>query len=317
MSNDHTFQINKCPVCKNNAAEKCIGDDFRRDMLTINCERCDEYKISERCITILHNDNFTNRQCTNASSKIRQDGNVILTTKNYEQYFNTPNISMTERMDKLLLWLEKKVDDGEVAAQIPIKDLHLQAISWSMDEKDCKYLISLLQERTLINHNPDLRGFHITSKGWEHLEKLKTINPDSAQGFVAMCFGNDEIREKYNTIFDPAIREAGYHPHKVDNREYNNKIDDEVIRQIRRSRFIVTDLTNERPNVYFELGFAEGLGLPVFQICKDGTRIHFDRRQYDTIFWGKAPDKEIKHKLAVRIEAVLGRGPLWKEKAPG
>ena len=53
-----------------------------------------------------------------------------------------------------------------------------------------------------------------------------------------------------------------------------DKIDDEIIGEIRRSRFLVADFTHgdkgARGSVYYEAGFAYGLGLPVGSILPEG-----------------------------------------------
>jgi nucleoside 2-deoxyribosyltransferase len=54
------------------------------------------------------------------------------------------------------------------------------------------------------------------------------------------------------------------------------KISDKMLMMIRQARFIVADLTHERPNVYFELGYARGLGKPVITIMREGGNVHFD-----------------------------------------
>jgi nucleoside 2-deoxyribosyltransferase len=60
---------------------------------------------------------------------------------------------------------------------------------------------------------------------------------------------------------------------QIDNVEHVNDINDEIIGQIRRSRFVVCDLTGYRGGVYFEAGFAYGLGLDVIYTCrKDWTK---------------------------------------------
>lgn len=46
----------------------------------------------------------------------------------------------------------------------------------------------------------------------------------------------------------------------IGSKEHSNKIDDEIIGEIRRSAFIVADFTGHRGGVYFEAGFAMGLG---------------------------------------------------------
>ena len=58
------------------------------------------------------------------------------------------------------------------------------------------------------------------------------------------------------------------------------KITDQIISMIRSSRIIVADLTHERPNVYFELGYARGLGQRIITIARKGTNVHFDVKDW-------------------------------------
>src|SRR5207248_9602760 len=105
------------------------------------------------------------------------------------------------------------------------------------------------------------------------------------------------------------IREAGYKPFRVDRHDHVNRIDDEIIAQIRRSRFLVADFTGQKQGVYFEAGFALGLARNVVWSCqKDDLRnLHFDIRQYNCIDWQN--EGELAERLTLRIEAVEGRGP--------
>ena len=53
----------------------------------------------------------------------------------------------------------------------------------------------------------------------------------------------------------------------------------EITDLIERSEFIICDLTYGRPNVYYELGYAHGVGnqpLNILLIAKEGTSTHFD-----------------------------------------
>ena len=78
---------------------------------------------------------------------------------------------------------------------------------------------------------------------------------------------------------------------------------------IRSARFVVADYTGARGGVYYEAGFAHGLGLPVVFMAKEGTTIHFDTRQYNTIFWKAEDLADARERLKNRILATLGRGP--------
>ena len=152
--------------------------------------------------------------------------------------------------------------------------------------------------------------------GYLKAEALLTKpNQDIAQCFVAMWF-DPSLEEAFVKGMEPAIRSVGYDGVRIDRKEHNNKIDDEIIAEIRRSRFLVADFTskpdNARGGVYFEAGFAFGLGLPVIYTCREDVfkHVHFDTRQYNHIVWTDPAD--LKKKLAARIAATVGDGPLKK-----
>jgi hypothetical protein len=125
---------------------------------------------------------------------------------------------------------------------------------------------------------------------------------------------NDITDAAYREGIAPAITAAGYEPLRIDNKEHLNKIDDEIIAELRRSRFVVADFTCEpqsvRGGVYFEAGFAMGLNVPVIWTCRESSRddLHFDTRQYNHIMWKDPAD--LHDRLLVRIGSVLGDGPL-------
>ncbi|HUN96136.1 MAG TPA: hypothetical protein VMU69_07850 [Bradyrhizobium sp.] len=104
---------------------------------------------------------------------------------------------------------------------------------------------------------------------------------------------------------------------RIDKKEHGNKIDDEIIAEIRRSRFIVADFTCAligkskfreavaRGGVYYEAGFAQGLGIPVIWTCRADCidYVHFDTRQYPHIVWSETT--ELRSKLTNRIRAII------------
>ena len=130
--------------------------------------------------------------------------------------------------------------------------------------------------------------------GYSRIEEQRTT-VDSSQAFVAMWF-DERMNEAYDKGIKPGIEAAGYKPLKINQKEHTNKVDDEIIAEIRRSRFLVADFTQgrggARGGVYFEAGFALGLGIPVIYTCRDNVKnkLSFDTRQYNHIFW-KTPDE--------------------------
>lgn len=145
----------------------------------------------------------------------------------------------------------------------------------------------------------------VTVKGWNNVAELEIgTNIESNKAFIAMWFGQ-EMNTVLETGFKRAIRKAGYEPIRIDEKEHNGKIDDQIIAEIRSSKFVVCDFTGHRGGVYFEAGFALGLGLPVIWTCREDHKedLHFDTRQYNHIFWNDQND--LFKKLYNRIRATI------------
>jgi nucleoside 2-deoxyribosyltransferase len=85
---------------------------------------------------------------------------------------------------------------------------------------------------------------------------------------------------------------------------------DEIKAEIRQSRFVIADVTHHRNGVYFEAGFADGLGVPVIWACdeKDADNTHFDAKHLNQIRWTSHDD--LRERLKNRIIGTIGRGPL-------
>jgi len=83
------------------------------------------------------------------------------------------------------------------------------------------------------------------------------------------------------------------------------RITDQVIQMISSARLIVADLTHERPNVYFELGYARGLGKTVITIAREGTNIHFDVK--DWTYLPYTDSRILERDLRKRFEYEMSR----------
>jgi nucleoside 2-deoxyribosyltransferase len=147
----------------------------------------------------------------------------------------------------------------------------------------------------------------IRAEGWEHLDRHEKEAVISDQAFVAMSF-SDAMKPAWEAGIELAINAAGYRPYRVDEELHVDRIDAKIEVEIRNSRFLVADVTEGKKGVYFEAGFALGLGKPViWSVRKDALDhdVHFDTRQYRHIVW-ESPD-ELKRELTELICAVVGR----------
>ncbi len=183
---------------------------------------------------------------------------------------------------------------------------------------ELRFYIDYLKERGWIETVRDARHTRIphsklTIEGHEKLNNLGNVKIDSSDAFVAMWF-DKAMDLAWIEGIDPGIRNAGYRPVRVDQQEHVGKIDDQIIAEIRKARFVVADFTQgdsgARGGVYYEAGFAHGLGIPVIFTCRADAlgKVHFDTRQYNHIVW-ETPE-ELREKLTNRIEAAIGKGPL-------
>ncbi len=146
--------------------------------------------------------------------------------------------------------------------------------------------------------------FSITAKGWFKISEInKNINKDSNQAFIAMWF-DDSMSSYYGSI-KAAIEQNNNEYLRIDALQHNNKICDEIIAEIRRSKYLIADFTGNRGGVYYEAGFAFGLGIPVIWIVHQDhlEKIHFDTRQYNHIVYDSP--ENLQKQLCDRIKATI------------
>jgi nucleoside 2-deoxyribosyltransferase len=229
-----------------------------------------------------------------------------ITADNLDVLRTLPKPNFLERAEKFLLMAVAR--SPRLGNAFNAKGDELTGASYSDDWQETATIRQYLESEKLIERQKNTE-WRVTPAGHIRADELRAKRAASTQGFVAMWFHEDLV-PVYENGFGPAIRAAGYQPMIINKKEHSNKIDDEIIAEIRRSAFLVGDFTGHRGGVYFEAGYAMGRGLPVFWTCrKDNLKdLHFDVRQYNCIDW-IGPD-DLRPRLQQRIEALLGRGPL-------
>ena len=214
------------------------------------------------------------------------------------------------RAERLLRWLVKLPKDvGQSWITESIRQDPL-ALAWSESTKpeDIGYFLKYFTDMGWLDRYSG--HFNITVPGYQHVAEQST-KKDLSQCFVAMWF-DDSMKSAYEDGIKKAVEDCGYTPMRIDQKEDVNKIDDEIIAEIRRSRFMVADFTHDdrgdRGAVYYEAGFAYGLGLEVVYSCRRSPKneLNFDTRQYHHILWENPAD--LRTKLSNRILAIVGEG---------
>jgi hypothetical protein len=323
-------QYQACPICRLPAAEEFTGVHHA------DCIRCGKYTITSEAAALLDGLTLSDRQVANASGYIHDNQGLTIAAASLYFLKELRAPSVAERAIKLLKWLAR--ENPGIGHQIDFSflinrmqreqvsrasiDLHNAefmrhawgsvAASWSLNHVEVEFLLStyLIHEAHFLDH--DRRGsifrVSITPKGWAHCDMMPL--GASNVGFVAMWFA-PEMDPVWENAFYPAIEDAGYTALRIDKKEHNNKIDDEIMASIRAAKFLVADFTGQRGGVYYESGFAQGLGKPVIWTIRhdDLMNVHFDTRQFNHIPWDAAHLGEFKLALQRRIEGSLGHGP--------
>lgn len=111
--------------------------------------------------------------------------------------------------------------------------------------------------------------------------QYQTVMPDEIDDdlvFVIASFA-PEIEPTYLAIA-AAARAVGLRAERIKDIQGDYRITDKMLAMIRHAKFIVADLTYERPNVYFELGYARAFGKTVITLMRSGAIAHFDVRDW-------------------------------------
>ena len=237
-----------------------------------------------------------------------------------EELETIPPLPVADRAKNAMLVLSDYAPEpGTIISFGPQSDLELankiMSASFSLEWNSVGLILRYLFETGLLEKfSADMGGNYgikIRMEGFSYLESLKGTNRNSMKAFVAMWF-SEEMEEAWENGIEAAIRESGYDPKRIDRKEFLGSIPDEIIAEIRQSRFVVADFTHgekgQRGGVYYEAGFAHGLGIPVIMTAHqdmfdDKDAIHFDTKHLNHIAWDNP--KDLKVKLVNRIKATI------------
>jgi nucleoside 2-deoxyribosyltransferase len=301
----------RCYLCQSENAHQSPVVSFKYE---IDCEDCGRYVLTKDALKSLLD---TPQAFALACWVVREnlDGSIpYIDEATVVQITTAPPPTTKRKVESLLDYVIRK-NPGKIRVQVDITDRRLQLSCWTRSNPDAHSLGVYLMEMGAFEEGLSYYDFTLTTKGHLIHEEMMETRTMSSQAFVAMWFDN-KMTSAYDMGIAPAIRGAGYEPIRIDRTTHAEKIDDRIIAEIRRSLFVVADFTGHRGGVYYEAGFAHGLGKKVIFTCleKDKEAIHFDVRQYNTIMWENS--ETLMRDLQNRILAIFGAGPLDRSAKP-
>jgi hypothetical protein len=117
--------------------------------------------------------------------------------------------------------------------------------------------------------------------------------------FVLMPF-KEKFQDIYHLGIKAAAAEAGAYAERVDEQMFSEGILERIYGQISSADVIVADMTDRNPNVFYEVGYAHGIGRSVILMVRDESEIPFDLRHQQHIVYGSSI-VELKKKLTDKL----------------
>ncbi|MFZ2538095.1 MAG: hypothetical protein WAX04_04265 [Oscillospiraceae bacterium] len=314
--------MNACFLCKSQAEIEFYPSI--RIFHVSCCTTCGDYSITDEAVSNLRysNEILCKISCFINERSFRNMKPIIL-------FHDTPDVSVlesftdpvvaikeaissypqkiSERIDRILLNLARLSRYSGYWFSISTSDYPVFFCD-SQETDALMFIVSyLVNEGLLESKNKAIvfqSNYRLTPKGWSRINEIERQGLQSNTAFVAMWFDPSMVPAWENGFYK-AIDANGFNPIRIDQIEHNNDITDEILADIKHSKFVVCDFTGQRGGVYFEAGYALGLGKPVIWTCKkdDFENCHFDTEHRNHIIW--ETDEELFSKLNNRIRATI------------
>jgi hypothetical protein len=176
-----------------------------------------------------------------------------------------------EQLDLLLMHVAATQRPGEARS---LYAHELRATVGATDSAEARWVLDEAQRAGWLvapeGIRPSAYGWVLESAtlslaGWQRHAELLRSGAKSRHAFMAMKFGDAQLDALYRHHLKSAVARTGFDLRTThDDHQTAGSIDNRMRVELRTSRFVVCDLTHGNRGAYWEAGFAEGLGRPVF-----------------------------------------------------
>ncbi|MBN2312464.1 MAG: hypothetical protein JXM79_00955 [Sedimentisphaerales bacterium] len=311
--------MDTCKLCGGKLDEADIDSNSSLDTLyLIHCPRCSVYTITDCAIEAdldpfvekhLHLISAMARWRSEKRSRLHIEEKLLVDRSEFEsQILSVCPRSVEEKTNNILRYVAEK--SSYPGAPISFNKELDYPLFYCKGQSELTFYLDYLKNRGLLGEISSGAGgnwrMRLSVDGCRKVEELAKQNIESKQAFVAMWF-DDRMKSVYSEGIKKLEEDTNFMMLRIDMKQFNEKICDRILAEIRRSRFLIADVTEHRQGVYFEAGFAMGLGLPVIWTCREDQikKCHFDTRQYNHVTWKDAD--ELRGKLKDRIIATIGQ----------
>ena len=245
---------------------------------------------------------FTKSQIEDAFQKsdnvfiIVRNEDVIRKLKNDYNYINVVSIFIHTETDKIK---ERLQQDLLTPEEIEFR-INRSGIAYKSYSKNPE-----LYDNVLINSGSKEIYEKIIDVTYKKYQNMQSIEQNLI--FVLMPFNPKSHYDKiYKEFVDAAkLVNKTLVVKRMDKQRGDYRITDEILNNISKARLIICDLTDERPNVYYELGYARGLKKTVITCAEENATLHFDIKDFHTILYKNSDLGELREEISSEIEEHL------------
>jgi hypothetical protein len=302
--------MTNCPVCKISGASAEEWD--AKNQWRVKCPGCGLFEIPVGVGEKL-DDHLRPRLSHAIRLRQQTNGGFVPITRDLAKRLIEERLpSLREQMDGLLMFVGDRARDQDPVRHFQLSPpLNAEMISTigAYHSGSIGLLLGDLNGTGELEWQPGSDKIRMLEAGWRRYDELKTAAPYSRTAFMAMPFNRPAIEKVYREFWRPAVARTGFELKTVTQRA--GLIDDHIRVDIRRSRFLISELTEGNQGAYWEAGFAEGLNKRVIYTCEKSyfdnpkTRPHFDVNHYSHVIWQESHLSDAADELTARIRASI------------
>jgi hypothetical protein len=214
-----------------------------------------------------------------------------------------------EQAENFLAWIGNQLQTPEDSMLFELENV--RSIVGTTTRDGVFYILNHLKDEDLIRSGSKGGQVEVglTFKGWKAFADLHRKPGSVRTAFMAMKFGDHGLNHVYETCFKPAVAATGFELRNLSENPPAGLIDNRMRVEIRKSRFLIADLTHGSLGAYWEAGFAEGLDKPVIYTCEkakfETQATHFDTSHHHTVLWDVENLDDAAEDLRATIRATL------------
>ncbi len=194
---------------------------------------------------------------------------------------------------------------------------------WAHTQAQLKYYESVLGAAASLVVVPEMRGWDligattpdalvsrlaaIAAQTLEDTPRaVSDIGPVKRLLFAAMPF-KPEYDDVYFFGMRPAAEELEATCTRIDHEQIVGDVSEAIRERLRECVAVIGDLSEARPNVLYELGFAHALQKPAILICSTPLdELPFDIRNHATIPYVRGQTRQLQVRLVEHLRPLVG-----------